>query len=60
MKTMRMLSDHLYKPKRTVSVEYKAGRVYERVPEAAVRSILDARAGEVVVEGAVDGGPGQA
>lgn len=50
MKTVQMTAGHIYRPKRSVIVEYRAGQTYQRVPEAAVRSILSAGAGYIVTE----------
>jgi len=48
MKTVRMNRDYLYRPKRNVVVQYLGGTVYPRVPEAAVRAIVGAGAGQIV------------
>lgn len=52
MKTIEMEHDYLYKIRprgeSLVTVSYKSGLVYKRVPEAAVRKILAAGAGRVV------------
>ncbi|MEN6535647.1 MAG: hypothetical protein ABFD89_18430 [Bryobacteraceae bacterium] len=48
MKTVRLDRDFVYKPKRNVHVAYKGGVTYQRVPEAAVRVIVAAKAGEVI------------
>lgn len=48
MKTVKMLRDFSYRAGPRVFVQYREGVVYERTPEAAVRSILDAKAGEIV------------
>lgn len=48
MKIVRMERDFTYKPKREVHIAYKAGFTYHRVPEAAARAIIAARAGEAV------------
>ncbi|MGY3607671.1 MULTISPECIES: (2Fe-2S) ferredoxin domain-containing protein [unclassified Bradyrhizobium] len=37
-----------YRPRAGVIVVYAGGQRYERVPEAAVRAILEAGAGDVV------------
>lgn len=50
MKTVQMTEGHIYRPRRSVIVEYRAGQTYQRVPEAAVRSILAACAGYIVSE----------
>ncbi|WP_315833899.1 hypothetical protein [Bradyrhizobium prioriisuperbiae] len=50
MKDVEITKDHSYRAKPRVFVQYKAGRVYARVPEAAVRSILAADAGRIVQE----------
>lgn len=51
MKTVRMTRDFSYRAKPRVSIQYIGGAVYRRVPEAAVRKILAAGAGEIVEEG---------
>jgi phage tail protein X len=48
MKTIRMVRDFAYRAKFFVVVQYVAGKTYERVPEAAVKAILAANAGEIV------------
>lgn len=48
MKTVRMVRDFTYRPKRNVHIQYVGGATYERVPEAAVRAIISARAGDIV------------
>lgn len=48
MKTVHMSRDFSYRVKSTVFVQYICGATYDRVPEAAVRAILAARAGEIV------------
>jgi hypothetical protein len=48
MKTVAMSRDFSYRAKRHVFVQYLGGGTYERVPEAAVRAIVDAGAGKVV------------
>ncbi|UPU01317.1 hypothetical protein J4G48_0031805 [Bradyrhizobium barranii subsp. apii] len=48
MKTILMTRTFDYRPRRAVIVVYAAGKRYERVPEAAVRAIVAAGAGEVV------------
>lgn len=48
MKTVTMSRDFSYRAKRTVFVQYLGGTTYRRVPEAAVRAIIEARAGSVV------------
>lgn len=48
MKTVAMSRDFSYRAKARVFVQYLGGATYDRVPEAAVRAILDARAGRVV------------
>jgi (2Fe-2S) ferredoxin len=49
-----MEQDYLYKIRprgeSLVTVSYRSGVVYKRVPEAAVRKILEAKAGRVVDE----------
>jgi hypothetical protein len=54
MKTIRMSRDYSYRAKRHVFVQYLGGAIYARVPEAAVRAITEARAGEIVTEEADD------
>lgn len=49
MKTILMHHSFEYRPRQSVIVVYSAGQTYDRVPEAAVRAILGARAGEVTV-----------
>ena len=48
MKMVRMLQRFAYRAKARVVVLYLGGETYRRVPEAAVRAILAARAGEIV------------
>lgn len=48
MKTVRMIRDYRYRARRNVVVQYLGGAVYPRVPEAAVRAIVGAGAGEIV------------
>ncbi|WLB14988.1 hypothetical protein [Bradyrhizobium japonicum] len=48
MKTMLMLRAFSYHPFRNVTIQYQAGKIYGRVPEAAVRVILEANAGQVI------------
>lgn len=50
MRTVRLARDFHYRPYRVgpVVIEYIGGAVYRRVPETAVRAILDAGAGEVI------------
>lgn len=50
MKTVLMTRDHEYRPVSQQIIVYRAGNTYQRVPEAAVRSIVLAGAG-VVVDG---------
>lgn len=40
--------DHSYRAKPRVFVQYLAGAIYERVPEAAVRSIVQAGTGRIL------------
>jgi hypothetical protein len=47
---MRMLRTFYYRASRRVTVKYLGGETYPRVPEAAVRAISKAGAGEVVTE----------
>ncbi len=48
MKIVRLDRDFTYKPKRNVHISYRGGITYHRVPEAAVRAIVAAGAGEIV------------
>lgn len=48
VKTVEMERDFAYTPQAQVTVMYRAGIRYEKVPEAAVRAILIAGAGTVV------------
>lgn len=48
MKTVRMIRDYPYRAKRGVVVQYLGNNTYPRVPEAAVRAIVTASAGEIV------------
>lgn len=48
MKTVAMARDFPYRVKVTVVIMYLGGVTYQRVPEAAVRAILEARAGIVI------------
>jgi len=48
VKTVRVDRDYPYRARRNVVVQYLAGNVYRRVPEAAVRAILGAGAGSIV------------
>jgi (2Fe-2S) ferredoxin len=48
MKTVHMNRTFEYRPRRSVIVVYEGGRRYERVPEAAVRAIVEDSAGEIV------------
>ncbi|MBN8987421.1 MAG: hypothetical protein J0H42_04195 [Rhizobiales bacterium] len=50
MKVVAVSRDFSYRAKRHVFVQYLAGVTYQRVPEAAVRAILEAGAGRVVPE----------
>jgi hypothetical protein len=50
MKTVEMLQDHTFRAKRNVHIQYRAGCIYQRVPEAAVRSITAAGAGKITGE----------
>jgi hypothetical protein len=47
MKTVTMRRDFDYRPRRGVIIAYRAWQTYRRVPEAAVRAILSAKAGEI-------------
>jgi hypothetical protein len=44
---MLMRRDFDYRPRAGIIVAYRGGQVYRRVPEAAVRAIVSAGAGEV-------------
>jgi len=48
VKTVRMVRDFIYRPRRHVSIKYLGGATYHRVPESAVKAITSADAGEVV------------
>lgn len=48
MKSIEMFRDYDYRPTRDVMRSYRAGRVYRRVPEAAVQKILESGAGRIV------------
>lgn len=48
MKTVRMLRDFDYRPTPRVVVAYKKDKTYSRVPEAAVKAIVAAEAGQIV------------
>lgn len=48
MKTVSMQRSFDYRPKRGVIIAYLEGVTYLRVPEAAVRAILEAGAGKIV------------
>jgi hypothetical protein len=48
MKTVEMIREFSYCPFRQVTLQYRAGQTYSRVPEAAVAAILKAGAGKVV------------
>lgn len=50
MKTVKMLRDYSYRTTPRVFIQYTAGQTYSRVPEAAVRKIVEAEAGEVVAQ----------
>lgn len=45
---MLMLRAFSYHPFRNVTIQYQAGKIYGRVPEAAVREILKASAGRII------------
>jgi hypothetical protein len=51
VKTVTMRCDFDYRPRRGVIIAYRAGQTYRRVPEAAVRAIVEAQAGEIDGEG---------
>lgn len=48
MKTVRMIKDYSYRATPRVFVQYLGETTYQRVPEAAVRAIVAAGAGEIV------------
>jgi len=48
VKTVTMTREFIYHAKHNVVIHYLGGATYDRVPEAAVRSILNANAGYVV------------
>jgi acyl CoA:acetate/3-ketoacid CoA transferase alpha subunit len=48
VKTMRMLRTFNYRPRDGVIIVYEGGYEYRRVPEAAVRKIIQDGAGEIV------------
>jgi hypothetical protein len=48
MKTMVMSRTFDYRPRTGVIVVYESGKRYDRVPEAAVRAIREAGAGEIM------------
>lgn len=48
MRTVEMLRDYDYRPTRHLMRSYRAGRIYRRVPEAAVTKILESGAGRIV------------
>lgn len=48
MKTVAVSRDFTYRPKRHVAIQYRAGVTYPRVPEAAVRAITGAAAGQII------------
>lgn len=48
MKTVEMERDFNFRAAARVFVHYVGGTVYRRVPEAAVRAIVSAKAGKVV------------
>jgi hypothetical protein len=49
MKTVKMERDFSYRAMPRAFVQYLGGVVYERVPEAAVRAIIAAKAGVIVL-----------
>jgi hypothetical protein len=49
MKTIRMDRDFTYRATSRVHVQYLGSVTYTRVPEAAVRAIVAANAGNIVV-----------
>lgn len=54
MKTIEMTSDYLYRVRSRggtlVTISYKSGVTYKKVPEAAVRKIVGVGAGRIVDE----------
>jgi hypothetical protein len=48
VKAVTMLRDFPYCPSLKVTIQYRGGVTYARVPEAAVRAIVGAGAGDVV------------
>lgn len=48
MKTIKMERDFSYRATSRAFVQYLGGTTYQRVPEAAVRAIVAAGAGEIV------------
>jgi hypothetical protein len=51
MKTIAFSRDFSYCPSRWVTIQYRGGFTYQRVPEAAVRVIRAAEAGEILQNG---------
>jgi hypothetical protein len=49
VKTITMQKEFSYRPSARVVVQYRQGKTYPRVPEAAVREILAAGAGAGVI-----------
>jgi hypothetical protein len=50
MKTVRMFRDFDYRPTPKFLTAFKGGKTYSRIPEAAVKAIIEAKAGEIVTE----------
>lgn len=48
MKTVEMSRDYSYCATRHIVIQYIGGKIYRRVPEAAVRAIVAAGAGKIV------------
>lgn len=48
MKTVTMEREFVYSPFEKVHIRYLGGATYDRVPEAAVREIVKAKAGYIV------------
>jgi (2Fe-2S) ferredoxin len=50
LKTVIMDKTFDYKPRSGVIIVYRGGKKYRRVPEAAVRKIVEAKAGVVQID----------
>lgn len=50
MKTVKMLSDYVFRVNGQAFVQYVAGREYQRVPELQARAIVAAKAGKIIVK----------